>query len=163
MSRVIALLSALAAAVVAVFSRRRISTVEVKPNQFGDPSRAEFYAIQTNPQTSNGKHILRANLAEEVYLVPAPLLIKMDIANADVKDSSPGSILKKVEMILSQAGRSKVQSFVALTSADNPVALVWQNEAQYLYPAKKLDDSGPITLADGVDSNRAKALKMALV
>jgi len=146
----------------AIVRKLRRSTVEVKPSRFGRPSRAEFYPIQTNPETSHGRLIFRANLGEEIYVVPLPLLDKSDIANIDVRDSSPGSILKKVEIILTQSGQSKVQSFISSTSDENPVALVWQNEAYFISPAKKLVGGGPITVADGLKTAQATKLQKAL-
>ena len=142
--------------------RFEIPTVEVKPTPFGKPSRAEFYPIQINPETSTGAHIFRANRAEEIYVEPTPLLNRSDVASATVRNSARHRNLKKVEMTLNQAGRAKVKSFVAAHSPRSMIALVLKNEAHFIYSAKVLGDRGPVTIADGLDVDRARRLKLAL-
>src|SRR5436305_15090520 len=90
-----------------IFHRARRTTVDVKPFRFGRPSRAEFYPVQVNPQISNRKLIFRANLAEEVYIIPRPLLAASDIASISVSDSSSAAVLKKVEMVLTKQAKRK--------------------------------------------------------
>jgi glutaminase len=106
--------------------------------------------------------IFRANLAEEVYIIPSPLLAASDIASLSVSDSSSAAILKKIEMVLTKTGQEKMRSFISATSAGNPIALVWQNEAHYIYCANKLNGPGAITVVDGINANEAKRLQRAL-
>lgn len=136
--------------------------VEVHPEKLGAPAKAEFYPLQTNPESSNGEFVLRAKSAEEVYVLPSSLLLAPDIERVAVADSAHGAGSKRIEMTLTPAGRNKIQTFISSTSTDHPVVLVWENQVHYSYPAYKLDSSGPITIAESTDSDFADRLKSAL-
>jgi hypothetical protein len=137
-------------------------TVDIVVQPFGSPSDAEFYANQTNPQSSDGVFVFKRGSAEEVYLVPSPLLQAPDLANVTVAESAPGSPTRRVEVTLTPAGRAKVQALAATTTPDNPIALVWQSEVFSTSSALSFDQSGPIVVAASLTPGLASQLSDAL-
>jgi len=129
---------------------------------FGNPDKAEFYPLQTNPHLSDGVFLPGFDSAENFYVIPRVLLRAADIASASVIPASPGSALFNVEMILNGAGRSKVAGLIAQYGPDRPVAVVWRNMVYYTHLASKLDTAGAIVVAEGLDQDGALALRAAL-
>lgn len=145
-----------------LFGSRRAHTVTVSPERFGNSAKAEFYPIQPNPQSSDGQMIFRVSSPEEIYVVPRPLLTGADLARADAVAGGV-SALNRVEITLTAGGRSKLQAFLSSGTADAQVALVWQNEVHYRFPARMLDSTGAVVVADGLDQGAAARLAAALM
>jgi len=129
---------------------------------FGNPVKAEFYAVQTNPESSNGTFVPRPGTAGVVYLQPSRLLGASDIASIFTAPANPGSAVWTVSVLLTSSAVARVNSLIAASSPDAPIALVWQGQVLYQYPASTLVASGPILIADQLSQTDANNLAAAL-
>jgi preprotein translocase subunit SecD len=131
-------------------------------SSFGNPAKAEFYAVQTNPESSDGTFVPRPGAGGVVFLQPSRLLGASDIASIYTAPSNPGSSVWTVSFLLTSSAVARINALIAASSPDAPIALVWQGQVLYQYAASTLVVSGPILIADQLSQTDANNLGSAL-
>lgn len=129
---------------------------------FGEPTKAQFYPVQTNPQSSEGQFVQLKDSSELVYAIPTPVFLLSDVQSTDIQPDSTG-LLFNVSMRLTTAGVSKVRALIALRGSDAPVVLVWKNLVYNRLTATDLDPpTANIVVATGLEFSAASDLAAAL-
>ena len=150
----------------AMFASRPVasapSTVETRLDPFGAPNKAEFYPLQTNIASGDGRFVFRLGAAEEIYVIPSRLLGAADIAGAHTYVGVTGAPASRVEVTLRPSGVSAVQSLIASSGPDHPIGLVWMNEVVSVHPASAFIAPGPIVIAECQDDMFAGQLAIAM-
>ena len=161
LSRKLAFAAAGVVAVVIGFRFMRAQTGTPSFPAFGDPTKARFYQLQTNPQSADGGYVLALNSAQVYYPSSSPLLTSTDLTDAIVINGSGGTY--SVEVGLAASGVSTLQNFVNANGSAAPVVLVWQTTVYSLTPASAFNlNGGPTIVATGLDAADAAALSTAL-
>jgi hypothetical protein len=153
------LIVVVALATAAVVLRGQTASSGLPP--FGNPDKAEFYPLQTDPESSDGAFVPINGSAEVDYVVPSVLLGATAVATVNVVSTGIPNMYA-VSISLSSTGSSTLAKFILDNGADASIGLVWNNNVVGTHTASELNTGGEIIVATDLLLSDANALALAL-